>query len=60
MENENSIVPNDKPVYQVVAKIANRLLDANKDIPELYEKSWTVFLGTYKTYIQGVPQKSDL
>ena len=44
-EKEKSIVPNDKPDYKDVARIANRILKANKDIQEIYEKNWTVFLG---------------
>ena len=46
-ENEKSIVPNDKPDYKDVARIAKRILNANKDIQEIFEKNWTVFLGKY-------------
>ena len=36
-----SIVPPEHPHSQRVMMLANRLLDANKDIPEIHTKNWT-------------------
>ena len=36
------IVPPQDPQSQRVMKLAKRLLDANKDLPEIQTKNWTV------------------
>jgi len=42
---EKTIISNEKPVYREVSKICNKILRANKDIPEIQGMSWTIFLG---------------
>ena len=44
-EKEKTIVPNDKPDYKQVADIANKILKANRDVPEIFGKSWTIYVG---------------
>ncbi len=36
------IVPPQHPCYRRVTRVANRLLKANKDLPQIYTKNWTV------------------
>ena len=43
-EKEKTIVPNNEPDCKQVAKIANRIFKANKNVPELFGKNWTVYL----------------
>lgn len=38
----DSIVPPSHPYYYRVKKVANRLLSANRHMPQIYTKTWTV------------------
>ena len=38
----DDIVLNDMPEYARVARVSNRLLIGNKDIRQIYDKSWTI------------------
>lgn len=41
-EHANSFVPVDHPHYARVKRVANRLLKANKHMPQIYTKYWTI------------------
>ena len=44
LENiDTKILENENPAYEKVAKVANRILEGNKDIPEIFRKDWTIF-----------------
>eukprot|EP00092_Neocalanus_flemingeri_P009821 GFUD01010583.1.p1 GENE.GFUD01010583.1~~GFUD01010583.1.p1 ORF type:complete len:457 (-),score=103.11 GFUD01010583.1:147-1517(-) len=43
-EYEEDIVENNNLLYQQVTKVANRILEGNKDIPEIFGKNWTILL----------------
>ncbi|XP_023325874.1 metalloendopeptidase OMA1, mitochondrial [Eurytemora carolleeae] len=40
--NEGNIVPESNPVYGKVAGVANQILQANKDLRQIYDKTWTL------------------
>ena len=42
VEFEDSIVPSDSEIYNRVVKVSNQLLKGNRDIRQIYDKSWTV------------------
>ena len=42
LEFANYIVPTDHPLYNRVKRVANRLLIANKNMPQIYTKMWTI------------------
>ena len=49
LENiDTKILENENPAYEKVAKVANRILEGNKDIPEIFRKDWTIILGMKK------------
>lgn len=39
---QENIVPERHPVYDKVAKVANRILRGNRDLRQIYDKDWTV------------------
>jgi len=39
---KDQIVKTSHPVYSHVAEVVNRLLKANKDIPQVFTKTWTI------------------
>jgi len=39
---QDQIVETSHPSYALIANLANRLLTANRDLPQIYTKSWTV------------------
>ena len=41
-EFRHVIVPNNRPEYVRVARVSNRLLSGNKDIRQIYDKTWTI------------------
>jgi len=41
-EYKSDILPNNHPSYERVVRVANKLLHANRDIRQIYDKSWTV------------------
>lgn len=43
-EYSETILPSDNPVYKQVSGIAQRLLQANKDLPGIQGKDWTIIL----------------
>ena len=43
-EYKSDIVTSDSEVYDRVVRVANRLLSGNKDIRQIYDKTWTVTL----------------
>ena len=49
-DDEKDIVDNESKCYKEVAKVANRILKANKDIPGIFGKDWTIILGRKKIY----------
>lgn len=40
--NEEVLVPDQHPVYDRVAKVANRILRSNKDLEAMHGKEWTI------------------
>ncbi len=42
VEFANQIVPIHHPYYARVKQVANRLLVANKQLPQIYTKTWTI------------------
>ena len=53
-EKEDLIVHQSHPAYKKVVEAANKILEANKDIPEIFEKTWTVFLGNHSEEFKGI------
>ena len=43
-EHSKSIVSNENKIYKEVSEIVQRLLKANKDLPQIHDKSWTIIL----------------
>ena len=43
-ENKGRIVTNKHPVYNMVIGIAQRIVDANKDIEFFRDQNWTVWV----------------
>ncbi|XP_015523282.1 metalloendopeptidase OMA1, mitochondrial [Neodiprion lecontei] len=41
-EHMDKILPHNHPVYQQLLKVTTRLLNANKDLPYIKEKNWTL------------------
>ncbi|XP_077981744.1 metalloendopeptidase OMA1, mitochondrial-like [Glandiceps talaboti] len=41
---KDSFVPAKHPVYDLVTKVTQQLLEANSDIPELQDKNWSVHI----------------
>ena len=41
-EYEDSIVPSSSEIYNRVVNVSNQLLKGNRDIRQIYDKSWTV------------------
>ena len=37
-----NILPDNDPVYDRVARVANRILKANRDLEQLHGKDWTI------------------
>lgn len=42
LEFVNRIIPTHHPYYARVKRVANRLLLANKHLPQIYTKTWTI------------------
>nr|CAH0110056.1 unnamed protein product [Daphnia galeata] len=42
VEFANNILPINHPYYARVKRVANRLLHANKHLPQIYTKTWTI------------------
>eukprot|EP00095_Tigriopus_kingsejongensis_P011220 maker-scaffold1959_size23944-snap-gene-0.7 protein:Tk11220 transcript:maker-scaffold1959_size23944-snap-gene-0.7-mRNA-1 annotation:"metalloendopeptidase OMA1 " len=40
--HEKALIPDGHPIYERVAGVAQRILRANRDIPEVLKKSWTI------------------
>ena len=41
-EYREHILPNVHPEYTRVARVSNRILNGNKDLRQIYDKTWTV------------------
>ncbi|XP_048511921.1 metalloendopeptidase OMA1, mitochondrial-like isoform X2 [Athalia rosae] len=41
-EHKDHILPKDHPIYKRLLKITNRILNANKDLPYVKDKQWTL------------------
>jgi len=41
-ENENCIIPSNNHLYERVVRVSNQLLKGNRDLRQIYDKSWTV------------------